>query len=244
MALTFANLKSYVKHFHSGDPNSVVTDADTTKGFVVNQAGRYLFSMHRWSWATGAESSLTITGSQTYIDLPSDFHQLQGLTYVNAGLGGNMARTTMSRLSFLRNSTTSGSFARRFFAISQPSQTATTSYMPTRRLELSWTPGATEANAIKITYEKKWLELSDDAAVPNIPEEFEHLLLMLINAHQFELDGTQFLAALDRINGSSYIHNMKMADADHLDTGVEMTGGFLEPEGGRIRAYDTYTAPT
>ena len=241
MPLTLADLKAYVVHYAGGgDPNPVLTNADTTKQNIVNQAGRYLFNMHSWSWKESTDAQVDWVASQSYASLPSDVEEVTSLIERADSLSGRLIRATLDFVVDQRERSGVSGLSSRYWAVSYPGQTSTTVYAGNPRIELSWTPGSNLSNAARVVYKRKWLELTADAAVANIPIEFEWLLVSLINAFAVQHEHDQFTLAIDSLLSSPSLAMLKGVDG--------LKGGFmLQPIGSWIyddmvttRPYDEF----
>ena len=51
-------------------------DARLDNKQVVNEAGRFLFSMHGWQWAVQPSMAVNLVSGQNYAALPGDFRHL------------------------------------------------------------------------------------------------------------------------------------------------------------------------
>lgn len=228
MATTFANLKSYVTHYLASSPTSIVTDVATTAGRIVNEAGRYLFDMHQWSWRNRASATIGYTQDQNYADLPSDFGELAaGGLVENGSVYGRTISVGLSTIRRLRESdSNTGNTGNRYYALEYPTQTAVTNAAPNARLALYPTPASTDASAAQLTYRAKWIELSSDTDVPNIQLRYESLLFRLVEAFALEQE-QEGRGAIDAVHNSMIFRSLADADGSAQPILGPVVGGQL-----------------
>lgn len=196
MALTLTNLRAVVTHaLGGGDPAVIITSADATRDQYINEAGRYLCTMHQWKFLERPPTTLDFTISTAYVALPSDFMELVAYAYSTA-LTSAFALTTPQSLALMRasNIAATGSY---YGAIVQPTQVNVTTAPPVPRLELYPTPAASVTGALSIWYRAGWTELTNAANYPNIPLWAETLLITLVRnfARGYEEDRLEELLA-------------------------------------------------
>lgn len=204
MALTLAGLRTVLTHaLGGGDPAVIVTDATTTKDQIINEAGRFLCTMHQWKFLERPPATLDFTASTAYVPLPADFMELIAYTYASA-LTSAFQLTTFQSLASLRAANLNAT-AVYYGCIVQPTQAATTSAPPIARLELYPTPAASVTGALSVWYRAGWTEFAGGAAttvIANIPTWAETLLVTLVRnfARGYEEDRLEELLA-EVVNG-------------------------------------------
>ena len=70
--LSLADLRLELTHALDGGIPASQLDQDK----IINEAGRYLFSMHSWVFTQRPPVSLAFTSGDSSIDLPDDFGEL------------------------------------------------------------------------------------------------------------------------------------------------------------------------
>lgn len=203
MALTFADYKSMVSHsLHGGDPNAVYTDASTTKGQIVNEAGAYMFASHNWAFLRRPVLTLNSDPGKSHLELPQDFKKLLSIRPTDS-LDNGMHRTTLDTLQDLRATSSFNSQDEFWYAMAFPSQANTAETAPKPRLEMFPTPSATES--FDVLYRAGWITLTSETQVPNIPpgHEWEGLLSRFVRAFADNQDDNVF-DALDGILASGF----------------------------------------
>lgn len=181
MALTLANLRLIVDHaLGGGAPATIITDANGTRDHYVNSAGRHLCGMHRWSFLQRAPTTLNFTASTEYVALPSDFGELDSITYNSAVQSFTM--TSMEHILEMR-STGATLYNGYFGSVVWPTQANTTSEPGVPRIELYPTPAENVTAALRISYRAGWTELTNSASYANVPKRLEPLLESLVRAY-------------------------------------------------------------
>lgn len=222
--LTYSDYKAFVKHYlGGGDPNTVLATADATKGQIVNDAGRYLFAMHEWSFRSRPESlDLDFVSGQEYIELPPDFDSVVSIE-ASDSLESVVHQTSLSGISRLRESVVDD-VSRYFVSLAYPTQESMLTGAPAARLEIWPTPTTSQQSAMRLVYKAGWTELFDDNAVPNIPVKFEALLRKCCEAFAKDQDNDD-MEAIELLERSTYLRRMKQSDGmDQYDIGSPVGG--------------------
>lgn len=239
--LTFSDYKSYVRHsLGGGDPNAVVTSADVTKGHIVNQAGRYLFSMHEWSFKERpAVVDLLVGANESSVKMPYDFDGLEGV--VAGSLTETVHLTTLQDIEQKRSNTWFDPL-QYWVALVHPTQSGHSQGPPVSQLEIH--PAPTASTTFKLIYRAGWIEMVLDTAVPNIPEKFEWLLIQLIKAFSEIQDASikdkGRYDVLEAIERSSFLKRLKENDGSESGMFVRPVNGILQGAGRRWAEYSTW----
>lgn len=148
------------------------------------------------------------TISFPYAEVPSDFEELLGHTFV--GTSGSLHLTTIQKVIELRYNRTSATGNRWIGAFVRPGRAAVTSALPNVRLEFDHAPTAYVPDAMAITYRRKWAALTGATNVAAIPDNniFETLLIEYVRAvaegymvrHGENGTGFSVIDMTDRIN--------------------------------------------
>ena len=296
MSITLGELKLSVERIVSNQPDGSL-DVES----IVNDAGRYLFSMHSWNWrnrpvtplsyiapisvadATYTEATKTITktsgftnytfrnsevfkvsagtGATTgeyviasrtsdnaivlsksigaaadgltdidgsisfpYCVLPSDFGEGQ-ITGINhrSNLTNNATATSLEQVRWLRYHGLASSY-QVYYALSYPSQTATSAAPATPLLEIYPTPTAVDNAVLMLTYKAGWVAMADDDALANIPPGYEYLLKRLVKAfsHEAMSDDNSRIA---QVEASPELLRAKKQDGNTLPMLGKLQGG-------------------
>ena len=167
----------------------------------LNDAGRFLFRaaesaphFHSWSWLTADNVDFTIPGgSVTTIKLPKDFGQFIDLHFENTFVG-QVVPTTPAQLNLLRRSIVTDpmtSYITFDVGASQP-----TADSEPGKYASFWPPREEETTGLKLVYRRSWVDIdvkedgeADDAnAVPDFPQEYERLFVMICRAYAIEIE--------------------------------------------------------
>ena len=174
MALTLTNLIASCTQAVGAD---APTGVDYTQ--TVNEACRFMFSMHPWRFLNRPPATIAFVDAQAYAALPSDFGEIVTMV-AGDNYAGTIRLTSFTDLA-LKRSMGSAPSGLTWAAVVQPTQTNATSTMGEPRLELWPTPSADATDAIQLWYRAEWVELSS-SNVPNIPVYAESLLVELCRA--------------------------------------------------------------
>lgn len=227
-----------MKHGVTSRPSSLIDVWD-----VLNDAGRALYSAgnrhpyyHRWSWAVRASTTLTIPANVELVTLPDDF--VREVSVRASGTGKVVVVETMDALNDFRAANRAGNTVLRICfkaGIAQDSPTK-----QTRPVAAIYPTQDEERSDILLTYEKDWRNLSQDRPdeIPNIPESYERLLLLMARDHLWTLQNQtpspETAAIADELAG------LVVDDSDKQDTdGRPMhsvsananSGGFMRRRG-------------
>lgn len=174
--LTLANLKSHVTHaLGGGEPAAELSSAG-----IVNEAGRFLFSMHPWEFRSRPPVAIDFIADQSYAALPDDFGNIVGYSMTD-GLNTGLTLTTIHDLVQRRTGST-GTPQTYWGAIVQARSANRARGLPPVRLELYPTPTETSRGALTLAYLADWVDLVDDADVAQVEPFVESLLIALVRA--------------------------------------------------------------
>ena len=198
MTLTLANLRAYIKDILSGGRMSLNlpgADADAVERNVINQAGKFFYSMHGWQFRERPPASLSFIADEEYIDLPPDFGEM--IAYQTSdGLNQGIQFTTSKVVAERRSTSVVVSQNYYWAAIVQPRQLNKKEAPPPPRIELWPTPSATSADALKVWYRSSWPELDDDDDVADVPWYAEFIFVQIVRAFA-EGFGEEYVAGND-----------------------------------------------
>jgi hypothetical protein len=226
MARNLAQLVDVVEQALGGTPDPRVA----AKG-VINEAGRHLVTMHRWKFLERPTFTGAFVADQGYVTLPVDFEQLISVETFDDALN---TVTVVSRadLEALRAAPIQTTLDR-YVAVEYPTQTSATASPVGARLALWPVPSASVANGLRIVYRAGWVELSDNAAYPNVPVDLEGLLLEIARAiaQGRRAGDIGVIRRLDMIDASGMVNRLKQ----HFGT-VQANLGSLQ---GGVATYDS-----
>lgn len=191
MALSAQACYAAIDHALGGSPS---TEIDPN--MVVNQVQRIVTSGHPWNWLLRT-TTLGLTASQNYINLPSDFNQLVGYSsYSGATL--LLQLTTLQHIVDLRSSSsTSAGFG--YWAAVAYSSAGGAGGAPTPRLEIYPEPSATTASAFTIFYRIDLPAITSDQDFISIPAWLELPFLQLVRAIALGYEEEDQASMQDRI---------------------------------------------
>jgi hypothetical protein len=231
MALTLAGLRTVITHaLGGGDPAVIVTDVTTTKDQIVNEAGRFLCTMHQWKFLERPPTSLDFTAATAYVPLPSDFMELIAYSYSSA-LTSAFQLTTFQSLAMLRAANLNAT-AVYYGCIVQPTQVNTTTAPPIARLELYPTPASTITAALNVWYRAGWTEFAGGGAttvIANIPTWAETLLITLIRAFARGYEEDRLEELVSEVAGGPVFQMAKDRD------------GLIQPDYGQLNMQRGFT---
>lgn len=217
---------------HAEQAAGGATDPAVDPEVVVNEAGRYLVSMHRWQFLEREPLNLQFIASQDHVDLPEDF---DSVTFIEASsrLESTVVMTSLSHVQFLRSSPLDDPF-HYWVAIEWVAQQSTVS-RPKPQLSIYPTPGTTESGALKMGYRAGWKTLVEPDEVPNVPVSCDSLLIQLVRAFTLgyadEAKGTgSVVRRLEPIEQSAMLNRIKQQDGMRLQSLGQMQGGAITPE--------------
>lgn len=161
---------------------------------TLNDAGRAVFNcaedapwFHEWSWRARYEVPLTLTAGASVIDLPADFQEV-----VNVQIPGQLInrvnQQNLLAVSRLSGTNITGSQTI-YMAFDSGRTQASTAVLVTPTATI-WPPQATTRSDLRITYLAGWTELAQAAptALPNIPIEWERLLLLTARSMAYKIE--------------------------------------------------------
>lgn len=173
--LTLSDLQSEVRHaLGGGEPSS-----ERTSTQIVNEAGNYLFTMHQWNFRNRPQLTITIPADQDYVELPHDFGTCVTTPRID-GLTTDFAFTSHSYLMLLRDQSLLPEGFDVFGAIVYPASPAPGVAMPRPRIELH--PTSSSDGTLRISYRARWIPLTQDNDVANVPEYAEGVLRECVRA--------------------------------------------------------------
>ena len=211
MTLTLTNLRSRVDAAIGGVPPVIDTDADTSRDRIVNEAGRFFYAMHSWSFAGRPPVSLTLTQDQAYVPLPDDFQSLHSLRDVN-NYASEITMTTSSAISQLRNDAVTAADWVRAGTIVYPAPAAVGGAPLPPRIEIYPTPSATRADALELWYRAGWVDLTDPSHIANVPGWIEPLLVQVAWAFSQGYANDQLDNRVSSLMDSMMFREMKQND--------------------------------
>ncbi|MGD9631420.1 MAG: hypothetical protein AB7V18_19445 [Pyrinomonadaceae bacterium] len=194
---TFSSYKASVVHALGANP---ATGVD--KGEVVNDALKYLSSLHPWRWRRGGPVSLSLTANQNYVELPADFGEEIVFTYP-ASFALQMIRTTVEQIERMRAWPIVASFGFSYYYAINPGQTEEELTVrsggtvdpsdPTLGLSLSVaelypTPTTDVTDALQLVYLRDTPRLEAEDDIPAIPEWMDYALDLLCRGFAMTLE--------------------------------------------------------
>lgn len=173
MAISVQACLELVRHSLGGPLSSEIAGYD-----IVNQAQQVFVTAHPWQWLLRS-TTLNLTASQNYINLPSDFRDLEGYE-ATSGTLTSLRLTTLQRIVELRSSSVPQSTFGYYAALAYSS--ASPSGAPTPRLEIYPTPTANSTAAFTIFYRIELPVVSNDQTFISIPRWCEVPFIQLVRA--------------------------------------------------------------
>ena len=151
----------------------------------INAAGQYLMTMYPWSWARQALASLSLTASQAYVELPSNFVAMDDVQPADQSEWIQFV-TRSEFLHWQRNQATPSGYLGYCGSVVDPTTNALTQV-----IHLYPTPATNETDAFTIAYRSGWSSFAssdaDEKRIP-IPEWLEPLFLEVFRAYYMGLE--------------------------------------------------------
>lgn len=201
---------------------------------VFNEAGRELFTRHRWSWR-GDTATLEAVAGQEYIALPDDFAAMTFITI--PGGTYSVIPVSLGQIRYYRQSPVaySGSGGAWFVSFDGWTRQANPELLPTPRVDLYPTPTTDGTPTLTLEYQRKWREMqgTDPTAVPNIPNNASRALKLLGRAAFKRLHDDYAGAQADEAEYEKQIERMIQEDTPQMNYGRSRGGAGDCPEPGR-----------
>lgn len=162
---------------------------------TLNDAGRALFHVaeqgpwfHQWNWLVRDNVDFTLPGgSVEEVELPADFGSLVAINKADTLVGG-IQQISAAKLSLLRRSV-SVTQLRSYICFEVGSTQATGDATP-RKVAAFWPPRTDALTGLTLTYVRAWVDLveSDGQRIPDIPQIFDRLLMLMARAYAIHLE--------------------------------------------------------
>lgn len=225
MPMTVANYKAQMKHAIGGEPDSRV---DLLQ--VLNDALRYLYNQHAWSFRERPILTVTTTPDQNYVELPEDFGELISVQFATR----NVSLTSLTDIAHRRaNTLLPPPQSAVYVALSFPAQVDVTSSQPLPRLEIF--PDVISADDYDIEYRGGPIALTEDSDVPNIPPDYERVLTLLARSFTCDIEEQDSTVEWDKANVE--IERLKDHDALTQSNMGQMQGGAAQQNGRRVNFF-------
>ena len=166
MSIIANTLYRHIHHGLGGDPSSEFPYQE-----IVNDAGEWLLSVHRWNWNTPETTTIDTTVDVPYIAMPSDFADLIDIQATN-NITSSVTPVTRAKLLEFRTNTVAVTNFTFFYSVGFRKVSGVMSPV----LELWPTPSASESDKFTILYCKGWTRVTDDDDVIEAPGYMEPLL--------------------------------------------------------------------
>lgn len=195
---------------------------------VINEAGRFLFSMHGWQWAVQPSVSIDLVSGQNYADLPSDFRHLISASS-SSSWTTPVYQTTPGTIDLLRNGNNTSALFAWWVAVERPTQQDETSPRPSPRLAVYPTPSSDTTGGLILNARSGWTELSYGQQVANVPVEMDSLLVELVTIHAKHYAAREPMSVLmEPLLRSDMLRSLKVDDGRQQNATGESTGGILQ----------------
>lgn len=176
MALTVLDCIEHIRHRLGTTEDGAGLSHGLSGLEVVNMAGMWLTTVHRWRWAMRQQATLDFVAGQNYLTLPDDFETIVDLETSN--LTSGMQPTTLAKLLDLEKNV-SGASTFYQYAVEYDHTAA----VPTPRLRIWPTPDSSETGAVTIYYRAKWARRTDDNQTVYLPEFLHPLFIELVREY-------------------------------------------------------------
>lgn len=179
MALTLTYLKTVAQHAVGTPGATLAASSDLTLQEIVNQAGRFMCSMHEWSFLNRPYAVLASEAAQEYLTLPTDFGTLIDVLPTQ-GRVMRFEKTTPEDIELIRSRNLAMSSLIFWVCVEYPTQASATVNAGNPRLKIYPAPSANVDDFARCLYRAKWMELASGSSVANIPLEYESLLVKAV----------------------------------------------------------------
>lgn len=225
--LTLADLRLELTHALDGGTPAAQLDQDK----IINEAGRYLFSMHSWVWTQRPPVNLAFTAGDSSINLPDDFGEMidvrSGTTSVQMTTIGHLAEMLSAGVV---SSGTSGGF---WGAIIFPNVEPAASAAAPRRWQLHVVPQVGTTQTMTLWYRGRWEPLNQDTDIAAIPVFAQSLLKQLVRAFARGYEHDQLLEMLEKVQQSQFFQNARREDGSVQHSYGRIRHGAIS-EAGRV----------
>lgn len=167
-----SDIYRHIRHALAGEPSDEFPYQE-----ILNDAGEWLISAHRWGWITPEPADVDTVADQEYVSLPSDFREVVSID-VSDGFTSTIEPTTREHILFLRSSPLDASSFNFYYALGWRQLSGTM----TSVLEVWPTPSASETGKFKLWYRKTWTRIASDSTALEIPPWMEPLLKRVCRA--------------------------------------------------------------
>lgn len=202
---------------------------------IVNACGKYIFSLRLWKFRRRPPYAISLTSSQEYVSLPTDFGQLQSIYATGTTMDFQIVE--MDELVDLRRNSITSQYGYRV-AVVQPGQTSASAEMAAPRLEIWPTPSASASSAAKIVYYANWTELTAPSDKVNIPAWAEPVMYTLIPEWAAGTADGNLMDRQDRFGASKVLAAAISMDGLMQTTAGRVRNGLLA-HNERFNPYDT-----
>ena len=179
MAVTAQTLVEYRNHVQHATGGGALS-SQLAQDQIINEAGRYLVSMHHWKWLEMTPATLTFTISTAYVSMPADFKSLDAI-WPDDAINSSFELVTPREIARMREYEITATAAY-YGTLVYPTQAAVTAHQTVPRLELYPTPSATTSGALHLWYTRGWTVIDDATDVPNFPPYLETLFTQIVRA--------------------------------------------------------------
>jgi hypothetical protein len=225
--MTFLQLKNLAQHALGGNP-----DALLSKGYIVNEAIRFLYDAHPWSWRRKI-AALAATASSPLIPLPTDFEMLEALKFPSASTSQVQMVDATDLLDLIQQN---ASYSNRLFVALIAGDTTNDYRMQLRAYPVPAASNASYLNAVYLAGFTRFTEndasTTDDTKLPPVPLAFSGALGSLVrakaiseeidpaNAHwQLAAQQLELLIAKERHAAPPTTHTMQTSQRAAMDAG-------------------------
>ncbi len=223
MVLSVAQGVSHIRHALGGDLDEELGGSL----MVLNHAGYHLVNMCTWKWLERAPVTLGTVGSQSYVDLPSDFGEAIAID-ATEGLVSTIRFTTFQHLLEMRTNQVNITNFEYYGAIVWNADTSAAGGSPTARIEIWPTPVTTDSDEFTFFYRAGWVYLTEDTQYIAIPAFMEPLYIQLVRAYALgyeEEDQASMMKRVDAIYASSVYRIAMEQDARIQSNYGQLMGG-------------------
>jgi len=190
---------------------------------TFNRAARALVTAHSWSWRMAGPIALETVANQAFIDLPADFMRVLSVYTPSAGAVQRVNLASLETIANIRSLSSSYVGTGEIYAYFPSWSTLEQGVTP--RAELAPIPTTNAASAFQMFYLRGWhnIDASEVDALPKIPPEFEHALVLMCRAFANNIEN-QDVALEDTAVGNE-IARLKAEDSQKQVNFGLMSGG-------------------
>lgn len=200
---------------------------------LINIAGQLLYSLADWNWKTREPQTMAFVAGQEYVVLPTDFGEAVAFS-VNNDIIQTFDWISHGRLIEMRSNVLADLAGKYFGCIVYPAVADNSTEPAPPRLEIVPTPGANVDDAMRVSYDARWVKVDDADDFIQIPEFVEPLFFEVLGAvalgTHYMREGTM-TARMNEVKKGDIFRSVRRTDLNLQPSRGEMEGGQIGSTG-------------